>query len=465
LPLIPLVAACTTSTISTAERQLSDDDELETWKDQGSELLALPPRLDLLSVATTGWVVGGVPSTTVVIVDGQLTVEGSARPDLKGARFTATAPGIPQVAMRIAAVRPHHNPWSGPELEDRYDYVIEYQDEDGVWRGLCSEEHSGAMVIPGSFGHSPRPDGAPPASNGDYDPEDGRFTFSCREGVASKCVDWGYPPWRHGDEMVAYFQACTRMARADYCGTGRSRTVEGTLISFGDLHRPRLTSHAAAPGFEPEAIWGPGRGTRRTPAAICMSRTRWSTIPLGERSLCIELMPDPRNSEVPLFCEDTPLDQWADAGALFVNKALPLDVGLHQWTDGADHYATTTQFPWLGRDTDAHGPPGYPEFVSIEGPVYKLTLPRRLLSDLVPLFRYTGLRGNPRASLTTTDPDLGREFGDRVLEAYVFPPSLDPPVPTARPLYIFHDDSGNRATGTEAPAGYTERTQIGWLPH
>jgi hypothetical protein len=467
---ILLVAACTTSVTSTVTAPLSNDDgSAEAWKDQGSELLALPDGLEPLSVATTGWVVSGAASTTVTVVDGELAVDGSPSTVLEGARFTATAPNIPALAMRINAVIPHDHPSSGPGLAGRYEYVVEYLDEEQVWRRLCPDEHPGAMVIPGSFGIAPTVGGASPKSNGDYDPTDGQLTFSCRDGVAAKCVDWGYPPWTHGTEMVPYFQGCTRMARADYCGIGRSRTVEGTLISFRDLHDPPMNNLDPPPDFVPEAVWGRGRGTQEKPAAICVSRTRWSTIPLGARSLCADLMPDPRSETgAPQFCEDTPLETWAREGALFTNSSLPLDVGVYVWTDGAGHYTTTTRFPWLGPDVESMGPPGYPQFVSIEGSTYKPTLPPQLRSGLVlvPLYRYTKLGAAGLRALTTTDTDPGHGFGDRVLEAYVFGPSDEPPVPTAQALYLFHADGDTYATGTgPTPMGFTRLAHLGWLPH
>jgi hypothetical protein len=467
LLLIRLITACTTST-TTVQSTVLEDDETGIWNQQGSELLALVPRLEPLSVATTGWVVGGVSSRTVAVVDGELTVDGSPGADLAGATFAASAPDVPSVTMRIHAVIPHHNPWNGPESTVLYEYVVEYQDQDGVWRGLCADEHPGAMAIPGSFGIGPGPSGSGPPSNGDYDPTGGTFMFSCRDGVAAKCADWGYPPWGHGRDMVPLFQACTRMARADYCGTGRSRTVDGTPINYGDLGDPAVIPFSQLRGFVPEAVWGVGRGTAGTSAAICLSRTRWSTIPLGARSPCAELMPDPRSeAEAPRFCEDVPIEDWARAGALFINSSRILDIGLFQWTDRAGRYATTTRFPWLGPGVDATGPPGYPQFVGIEGSSYKPTQVPPSVSGLVPLFRYTKLAGNTLLALTTTDPDPGKGFGDRVLETYVFRPSAEPPIPTARRLFLYQDADGNFATTTDPTPheGYFKIENLGWVPY
>ena len=62
------------------------------------------------------------------------------------------------------------------------------------------------------------------------------FTFGCTSGVIAKCVRWGYKPWKviNGKAMNDYHQACTRMARADYCGDGVSHTRNGTLIDMYD---------------------------------------------------------------------------------------------------------------------------------------------------------------------------------------------------------------------------------------
>src|SRR5262249_22674895 len=59
---------------------------------------------------------------------------------------------------------------------------------------------------------------------------------ACSAGVLANCVRWGYPPWAAlaGRSLRDLHQACTRMARADYCGNGKSHTRDGTPIRLQD---------------------------------------------------------------------------------------------------------------------------------------------------------------------------------------------------------------------------------------
>jgi len=77
-------------------------------------------------------------------------------------------------------------------------------------------------------------------------------TFACTSGVLAHCTQWGYRPWHEAKRctkwdkdkkgkddceevsLADYHQACTRMARADYCGTGEAWTVPGTPIDIYD---------------------------------------------------------------------------------------------------------------------------------------------------------------------------------------------------------------------------------------
>jgi len=104
--------------------------------------------------------------------------------------------------------------------------------------------------------------------------EAGKITFACENGVLSKCARWGYKPWasRDGRSLADAHQACTRMARADYCGNGKSHTQEKTTIEYYDSLGISARTTKAVPGWDParasfEATWAPD-------GASCLARTR-----------------------------------------------------------------------------------------------------------------------------------------------------------------------------------------------
>lgn len=89
-------------------------------------------------------------------------------------------------------------------------------------------------------------------------------TYSCAKGMLAKCVAWGYAPSKVGSEL---HETCTRMGRADYCGSGVSFTKNGTLIDLYDTRGIQTrTSDDATLVFE--AGWGPN-------GAVCVNRARF----------------------------------------------------------------------------------------------------------------------------------------------------------------------------------------------
>jgi len=106
------------------------------------------------------------------------------------------------------------------------------------------------------------------------------LTFACETGAIAKCVRWGYKPWETvgGEPVAPLHQACTRMARADYCGDGQSHTRDGTLIDIYDA------SHLLARTVRPTTIWQPDRASFEAAwgpdGAVCLARAR-DDRPLG----------------------------------------------------------------------------------------------------------------------------------------------------------------------------------------
>jgi hypothetical protein len=100
-----------------------------------------------------------------------------------------------------------------------------------------------------------------------------RRAGACRGGAIAKCVEWGYRPWATAVEcddercfeisLTDHHQACTRMARADYCGDGTPHTENGTLIDiYDDLSPPIASAEAAGHhSWGVEAEWGPAGAT------------------------------------------------------------------------------------------------------------------------------------------------------------------------------------------------------------
>ncbi len=124
-------------------------------------------------------------------------------------------------------------------------------------------ERPRALAVPGVWG----PSGAKRTVKG-------RFTFACPHGAIAQCVSWGYVPWarKGGKPLEPLHQACTRMARADYCGNGKSHTKNDTLIDMYDGLQVLTRTTESSGLWDPErasfeAAWS-GEG------AVCLARTR-----------------------------------------------------------------------------------------------------------------------------------------------------------------------------------------------
>lgn len=279
-------------------------------------------------------------------VDGQLVATGLAGGDFVGMAVTASA-ASGAVAMRIADV------FAPDASHPRWQYALEQWDAAAqAWTPACAEptpilplidpipSPPRAVALPGSL----RPDGT-------YDllgPVG--VSFACQTGVVGKCVGWGFYPGQtwpattaHGYPMSGttfdMLAACTRMARADFCAAGVSNTLDGTPIQIDDVFHV----YAPAPGYAFEAGWRAhatffNEAPRLAP--LCLSKLRWSTLPLGGN--CPLTLPDPRIDPKGTFCEDLTPEQLESKGAMVYSSSSYLDAGLYAHQDPATGAALTT---------------------------------------------------------------------------------------------------------------------------
>jgi hypothetical protein len=285
--------------------------------------------------------------------DGRLTSDQMKGEDFRDATVSAITAGGP-IKMHIVAVEAPQS--SGGQ----WHYMLEQANPTtGEWEPACanppqlyggtfSSAKLRAIAMPGSW-----------STDGIYTKDPQRFTFACATGVAAKCTAWSYAAlidragttrtgaWRQspGADLMA---ACTKMARADYCGSGVPHTIDGTPIHLYDIWDGPMHPQQSVPGFLFEAAWtGRAQLDRITPSsrpALCLSKLRWATLPLGGE--CPAVLPDPRlpKSEA-RFCEDYSETELEAAGALFYDDSPLIDVGLYSWRDGSNTWTTSQLEP------------------------------------------------------------------------------------------------------------------------
>lgn len=112
--------------------------------------------------------------------------------------------------------------------QEIYLYTVLYKKSpDSQWQNLCKSDGDNltkAILLSGEWDKTGK------------HIDNQEVTIACINGVLAKCVRWGYKPWKtiEAISLRDYHQACTRMARADYCGNGISHTKDGTIIDLYD---------------------------------------------------------------------------------------------------------------------------------------------------------------------------------------------------------------------------------------
>jgi hypothetical protein len=283
--------------------------------------------------------------------DGQLVANGYS-----GAQFIGMpmigSDGTVNVFMKIANVVNGSSTYNETWL-----YALEQYDfAQSQWVPACADP---VQLIPPTTPPAPPLAIAIPGTwtrDGFYVYDASKVSFACQTSVISKCNSWGYAPslsWPtvtenglatggRGPDML---QACTRMARADYCALGAPNTLDGTPIHLDDIYtqpeEDRAYSFEAAwPGIavviSPSIVRPPP--PRRLPA-ICLSKLRWSTLPLGGG--CTAL-PDPRVDSKGKFCDDMPPITLEQKGALTYSASTFIDAGLYTYLKPSDGTRLTT---------------------------------------------------------------------------------------------------------------------------
>jgi hypothetical protein len=219
-------------------------------------------------------------------------------PDLVGAQLVIDVAGRP-IALRIDAVEPDPDARRG----EVWLHTFATQAEDGSWRNPCQagpDRRRQGFPLPGQVRRS----------DAQFEQaEAGTFELTCTAGAEGKCVRFGYFPWV-GPEGLALFNACVRMMRGDYCGSGEPHTRAGTPIEVYDNSGGAQDQPAQA--MELEAVWG-------AQGAICVRRVRVNEIfSLDQlRESCPRLKPE----DLGAGCTEERMSR--DPHALLMNKSFP----------------------------------------------------------------------------------------------------------------------------------------------
>lgn len=434
--------------------------------------------------------------------------------ELIGTTFSVVL-GSETILLTLESAGPHINVYTGAESRETWQYTVSWRRQGSpVAYELCPGRGA-ALAVPGQWlGGSDT--GLLYHPNLSFQGDTSlSFSFAClprrtREGhlvgggVSAKCVDWGYAPWssrdvppgeaeprRWTDEEARRFHvACVSMASADYCGEGRPNTLQGTPILMFHTQDVNTmpdpdddTRDVVASGplgstgdFYFEAAWGVGErdGTLRA-NALCMTKKRWSTLPVGGSCSTANWLLDPRTRRTARYCEEYTARELLDQGALLFSYSKYLDAGLYRFrhhTTGEQ--ITTTQvsinpspLAQAGEPYRLNLPgidPSHYGLVGFEGIVISPTAPAQLLSNLgqmVTLNRYKSEKGM-YVTLTEKDEPPSPDYELEGREGYVTftsPPGTNPAV-----LRLWSDKSDSYVTTTHSIQGQLLNDHMGFLP-
>ncbi|RKI12480.1 hypothetical protein D7Y15_18425 [Corallococcus sp. AB030] len=436
---------------------------------------------------------GGNPPMPVRVLEGVGLVGTSFRAPFEGRSVKLT---IDQVRCHVGITAPTF-PCTDQNVADGkafWEYRVTASTEDAAPQALCPTGSGFALAVPHAW-----------STGGELIPNYEYFTFACAPkdegtsqpffvggGVIAKCIDWGYPPWNAtSSQGVAreYHQLCTRMATADYCGEGRSNTLDGTPLKFmGPNDAIQLDGGklpVALEGYSLEAVWKVDDCGGVRP--LCLSKKRWDTLPLEATCVNRKLLLAPRATRP---CESMNLSAYASS-TLLVSYSLFIDRSLVMFKDVANNsYVTTTavtvdestieggsSVTGVHLDLDADGAADVTPFTPQrkEGPILSSKLPAdirtRMGSLIKPLYRCANSNGR---YLLTDDHQCERLAGfalqplngDQGIEGFVYSSVDVTSAGQRRPLKLWRSllTPGVFATSTQAQPGFILVRELGYLP-
>jgi hypothetical protein len=170
------------------------------------------------------------------------------------------------IEYRITAIAAEDPIYDPTHTGNTFLYTLEQNvDNTGTWQPGCGADSDGRHVaIPLADIWDDR---------GSKNSSAPLFTLGCTTSSIAECYRWGYRPWVTGfGNLTIVHWACTRLARADYCGDGVSHTMDGTNINLWDTLAPPgpIQAHGTTPhGMTFEAAWDQA-------GALCLSHARWA---------------------------------------------------------------------------------------------------------------------------------------------------------------------------------------------
>lgn len=264
-------ALCLYACVDEEPPRLAEDTQ-DIQQQQGTQLqgvqLVGTAGQTLKGFQLAGATLGGTALTNLHLEKGELvatqggaTVRGTA---LTGAHIVGQAVAgntITPVDYQITAIVPEVAGYDPTQSGNTYLYSIA-QNVNGTYQSACGTDQDGRQAA--------IPTSAIWDSGGNRVESTTLFTFACTTGAVAKCYRWGYRPWLTGlGDVVATHWACTRLTRADYCGTGQPHTQDGTTINLWDNLAVPINQRGTTPaGMSFEAGWNTG-------GALCLSHTRW----------------------------------------------------------------------------------------------------------------------------------------------------------------------------------------------